>query len=63
MEVFTHDVKKIKGTANKNGLKNAMCKQSLKPSLAFLFERKKSENRVGNIPYYNQHIQIPAQIR
>ena len=30
MEVFTHDVKKIKGTANKNGLKNATCKQSLK---------------------------------
>ena len=29
MEVFTHDVKKIKGTANKNGLKNAVCKQSL----------------------------------
>ena len=32
MEVFTHDVKKIEGTANKNGLKNAMCKQSLTES-------------------------------
>ena len=31
MEVFTHDVKKIKGSANKNGLKNITCKQSLKP--------------------------------
>ena len=29
MEMFTHDVKNIKDTANKNGLKNAMCKQSL----------------------------------
>ena len=29
MEVFTHDIKKIKSTANKNGLKNATCKQSL----------------------------------
>ena len=29
-EVFTHDVKKIKGTANKNRMKNTMCKQSLR---------------------------------
>ena len=39
MEVFTHDVKKVKGTANKNGLKNATCKQSLKPRIAIFYVR------------------------
>ena len=29
MVLFTHDVKKIKGAADKNGLKNATCKHTL----------------------------------
>ena len=29
MVLFIHDVKKIKGAADRNGLKNATCKQSL----------------------------------
>ena len=32
--VYTHDVTKIKGAANKNGLKNATCKQCLKGKCA-----------------------------
>ena len=29
MVLFIHDVKKIKGAADKNGLKNATCKRTL----------------------------------
>ena len=36
--LFIHDVKKIKGTANKIGLKNVMCKQSLTDSNMFPYD-------------------------
>ena len=38
MVLFTHDVKKIKGAADKNGLKNATCKRTFTHTSIFVYE-------------------------
>ena len=50
---------KIKGTANKNGLKNAMCKQSLKLDFSVAEEHRPNDFRRGTVKNWyrqNKHV-------
>ena len=60
MELFTHDVKNIKGATDKNGLKNVTCKQSLKKEVN-LIKQRNSEYVFGKFVFGNND--IPNQQR